>query len=102
MRRVLASASRVGRGTRHSATLRDRSAVGRECDLDGQSAAGPWLRGDDGGVGSGDRADDGQAKTVTAVGSGRARAEALKWLEQAVYLGGRNDLPRAAHRQERA
>jgi len=73
-----------------------------EGDVDGQAAAGPGLRGDGGGVGGGDGADNGEAKAVTAVAAGGARAEPLESLEQAVDLGGRDDLPGAGHRQDGA
>jgi hypothetical protein len=52
-------------------------------------------------VGGGDGADDGQAEAVAVAASG-ARAEALEGPEQAVDFGGRDDLPRAGHRQDGA
>jgi hypothetical protein len=58
------------------------------------------LRADGGGVGGGDGPDDGQAKAVTPVAAGGARAEPLEGLEQAVHLGGRDDLPGVCHRQD--
>jgi hypothetical protein len=60
------------------------------------------LRGDGGGVRGSDGADNGEAKAVTAVGAGGARAEPLEGLEQAVDLGGGDDLPGAGHRQDGA
>src|SRR5437899_4530476 len=84
-------------GLRSGGLWRDR---GGEGDVDGQAAAGPGPRGDGGGVRGGDGPDDGQAKTVAAVAAGGARAEPLEGLEQAVHLGGRDDLPGAGHRQD--
>ena len=72
----------------------------RERDVDGQTAARPGLRGDGGGVRGSDGADNGEAQTVTAVWAGGARAEPLEGLEQAVDLGGRDDLPGAGYRQD--
>src|SRR5215510_14435393 len=46
--------------------------------------------------------DNGEAKTVTAVAAGGARAVPLERLEQAVNLRGRDDLPGAGHRQDGA
>jgi hypothetical protein len=60
------------------------------------------LRGDGGGVRGGDGADNGEAKAVTVVAAGGARAEPLERLEQAVDLVGRDDLPGAGHRQDGA
>src|SRR5215831_16857051 len=73
-----------------------------EGDIDGQAAAGPGLRRDGGGVRGSDGADDGEAKTVTAIGAGGARTEPLERLEQAVNVRGRDDLPGAGHRQDGA
>ena len=53
-------------------------------------------------MGGGDGADDGQAEAVAAVAAGGARAEPLEGLEQAVDLGGRDDLPGVGHRQDGA
>src|ERR1035437_6383978 len=71
-----------------------------EGDVDGQAAAGPGFRGDGGAVGGGDSPDDGQAEAVAAAAAGGARAEPLEGLEQAVDVGGRDDLPGVAHRQD--
>src|SRR5580698_6285859 len=46
--------------------------------------------------------DDGQAETVAAVPAGEARAEPLEGLEQAVDVGGQDNLPGAGHRQHGA
>jgi hypothetical protein len=51
-------------------------------------------------VGDGDGPDDGQAKAVAAVAPGLARTESLEGLEQAVDLGGRDDRPGVADRQD--
>jgi hypothetical protein len=72
----------------------------REGNVDGQAAGGPGLRGDGGAVGGGYGPDDGQTETVAATAAGAARAEPLEGLEQAVDLGGRDDLPGAGHRQD--
>ena len=75
-----------------------------ERDLDGQATGRHGLRGDGdcGCVGGGDGSDDGQAETVAAVTAGRARAEPLEGLEQAVDLGGGDGRPRVRHGQDSA
>src|ERR1700677_974214 len=73
----------------------------RECDIDGQAAAGPGLGGDRGGMGDGDSPDGGQPEAV-AVAVGRALAQAPEGLEKAVDVGGLDDRPGAGHRQDGA
>src|SRR5215469_10028103 len=87
-------------GARYGAALGAVAGSAGEGDVDGQAAAGLGLRGDGGGVRCGDGADNGEAQAVTAVAAGGARAEPLEGLEQAVDLGGRDDLPGAGHRQD--
>src|SRR5215469_1477201 len=89
-------------GARYGAALGAVAGLAGEGDVDGQAAAGAGLRGDGGGVRGGDGADNGEAKAVTAVAAGGARAEPLERLEQAVDFGGRDDLPGAGHRQDGA
>jgi hypothetical protein len=61
------------------------------------------LRGNGGGVGGGDGPDDGQAKAVAvAIAAGGTGTEPLEGLEQAVDVGGLDDLPGAGHRQDGA
>src|SRR5262249_23308028 len=109
---VLREASCLGIGARHGAAHRGSSEVrgkvtsmarpppGRGCA--GMAAGGAGLRGEGGGVRGSDGGDNGEAKTVTAVAAGGARAEPLERLEQAVNLRGRDDLPGAGHRQDGA
>src|ERR1017187_7066630 len=79
---------RAGRGPSRWKGWNRRAAAG----AGGVGAAGG------GGVGL----EGGQAEAVAAAAAGGARAEPLEGLEQAVDVGGRDDLPGAAHRQDGA
>src|SRR5580658_11078826 len=93
----------TGAGPSPRLEARDRAGAGHrgeESDVDLETASGPGARRGGGAVGGGDGADDGQAEAVAAVAAGRARAQPLEGLEQAVDLGRRDDLPGVGHRQD--